>query len=121
MSFDLTPKATDSAAIVSGALLLAAPAIHLIADRLVEARFGGESSGNPMGIVGGAILDGIREPLIFGIGMGPAVCCGESRAMRTRCALGSRPRGTSVASPGHLMPRFPSSFLLLHPRVKVRW
>lgn len=73
VSFDLVPEASSLVTVESALLLLAGAAIYLVADRLVEARFGGEGSGNPMGIVVGAIVDGIPESLIFGI----AVTSGE--------------------------------------------
>ena len=53
--------------------MLAGAAIYLLSDRVVESQFGGEGSGNPMGIVVGAIVDGIPESIIFGI----AVTTGE--------------------------------------------
>ena len=53
--------------------MLAGAAVYLLADRVVESQFGGEGSGNPMGIVVGAIVDGIPESIIFGI----AVTTGE--------------------------------------------
>lgn len=73
VSFDLIPEAAALATIESAVLLIAGAGIYLVADRLVEARFGGEGSGNTMGIVVGAIVDGVPESLIFGI----AVTSGE--------------------------------------------
>ncbi len=73
VSFDLIPAASELPTVESALLLLAGAAIFLIADRIAEAKFGGEDSGNPMGIVVGAIVDGIPESLIFGI----AVTSGE--------------------------------------------
>jgi len=73
VSFDLIPEGSELSTAASALWLLAGAGIYLGADRLVEAKFGGEGSGNPMGIVVGAIVDGIPESLIFGI----AVTSGE--------------------------------------------
>ncbi len=67
VSFDLVPQAASLTTVESAFLLLAGAAIYLVADRFVESRFGGEGSGNPLGIVVGAIVDGVPESLIFGI------------------------------------------------------
>lgn len=67
MSFDLIPAGAELSTLASAAMILAGAAVYLVADRVVEGRFGGEGSGNPMGIVVGAIIDGIPESLIFGI------------------------------------------------------
>ena len=75
---------------------LAGAAIFLIADRMVEAKFGGEGSGNPMGIVVGAIVDGVPESLIFGI----AVTSGEpiSIALVAAVWISNLPRAMAPSS-----------------------
>jgi ZIP family zinc transporter len=67
VSFDLIPQASALVTVESALLLLAGAAVFIVADRLVESRFGGDDSGNPLGIVVGAIVDGVPESLIFGI------------------------------------------------------
>lgn len=65
VAFDLVPETLDiteaAAWFVVGAL------IFIVADRIIEARFGGEGSGNALGVVLGSVVDGIPESLIFGI------------------------------------------------------
>jgi ZIP family zinc transporter len=43
--------------------------VFVVSDRIFEARFGGEdlSGPSPLGIVVGAVVDGVPESLIFGI------------------------------------------------------
>ncbi|MCI0632403.1 MAG: hypothetical protein L0206_00560 [Actinobacteria bacterium] len=49
--------------------LLVGAAVFVVSDRIVEAKFGGEggSGPSPLGIVVGAVVDGVPESLIFGI------------------------------------------------------
>ncbi len=47
--------------------LLIGAVIFIGGDRIVEQRFGGDGTGGALGIVLGAIVDGIPESLIFGI------------------------------------------------------
>jgi ZIP family zinc transporter len=65
VSFDLVPEAIGITEVAIwffvGAL------IFVIADRIIEARFGGEGSGGALGIVLGSVVDGVPESLIFGI------------------------------------------------------
>ena len=65
---DLVPteEATMSLTEV-GLWLLVGCAIFILANRYVQNKFGGENSGNALGIVVGAIVDGVPESLIFGI------------------------------------------------------
>jgi ZIP family zinc transporter len=66
VSFDLIPEATELTTVESALGLISGAAIFVVADRLVESRTGGDD-GNPLGIVIGAIVDGLPESLIFGI------------------------------------------------------
>lgn len=50
-----------------GLWLLIGCAVFILANRFVQKKYGGEGSGNAMGIVVGAIVDGVPESLIFGI------------------------------------------------------
>lgn len=69
VAFDLIPQ--DQAAHISrleGALWLIIGAIIFIGgDYLVDKRFGGDGTGSALGIVLGAVVDGIPESVIFGI------------------------------------------------------
>ena len=56
-----------------GLWLLLGCAIFILANRYVQTKFGGEESGNTMGIVVGAIVDGVPESLIFGIQLATGV------------------------------------------------
>jgi ZIP family zinc transporter len=67
VAFDLVP---ESLALAEVALwFLVGAGIFLIADRIIEDRFGGsdQGGGGPMGIVLGSVVDGVPESLIFGI------------------------------------------------------
>jgi len=65
VAFDLVPEAINIAEVALwffvGAL------IFVLADRIIEARFGGEGSGGALGVVLGSVVDGVPESLIFGI------------------------------------------------------
>jgi zinc transporter, ZIP family len=67
IAFDLIPEGQvlDNAQLALWMLLGAA--VFVVSDHLVEARFGGEGGSGALGIVVGAVVDGIPESLIFGI------------------------------------------------------
>jgi ZIP family zinc transporter len=67
VAFDLVPESINLAEVALWFLVGAA--IFLIADRIIEERFGGDDQGGggPMGIVLGSVVDGVPESLIFGI------------------------------------------------------
>ena len=85
IAFDLIPEGEELPNPEIALWLLIGAAVFVLADRLVETRFGGDtaapaeppasadatepapSSGSPLGIVVGAVVDGIPESLIFGI------------------------------------------------------
>ena len=68
VAFDLVP---ESIAISEVALwFFVGAGIFLVADRIIEERFGGDDDrggGGPLGIVLGSVVDGVPESLIFGI------------------------------------------------------
>ncbi len=68
VAFDLVP---ESIAISEVALwFFVGAGIFLVADRIIEERFGGDDAGGgggPLGIVLGSVVDGVPESLIFGI------------------------------------------------------
>jgi ZIP family zinc transporter len=77
ISFDLIPESKPLADFLDLAVwLLIGGLVYLVSDRLVEAKFGqsaektksgAKSGGSPLGIVVGAVVDGVPESLIFGI------------------------------------------------------
>lgn len=70
IAFDLIPEAETLHSLAELSLwLLIGAAVFVVSDRVVEAKFGGEESSGPapLGIVVGAVVDGIPESLIFGI------------------------------------------------------
>lgn len=69
IAFDLIPDSDVLAAPEVALWLLIGAAVFVASDRVVESRFGdGEAEGaSPLGIVVGAIVDGVPESLLFGI------------------------------------------------------
>ena len=67
IAFDLIPESEVLPTIETAAWLLAGAAVFVLADRLVETRFGEGGAAGPLGIVVGAVVDGVPESLIFGI------------------------------------------------------
>ena len=68
VAFTLIPESEVLDTAESALWLLVGAAVFVIADRLVERRFGGEGGGGgAMGIVVGAVVDGVPESVIFGI------------------------------------------------------
>jgi zinc transporter, ZIP family len=67
IAFDLVPDASVLSNWELALWMLGGAAVFVIADRLVEARFGAEGGGASLGIVIGSIVDGVPESLIFGI------------------------------------------------------
>lgn len=65
VAFDLVPEAISTAEVAFWFLVGAL--IFVVADRIIEARFGGEGSGSALGVVLGSVVDGVPESLIFGI------------------------------------------------------
>jgi zinc transporter, ZIP family len=71
ISTDLIPEAVEDLAQWQFALwMLVGAAVFLLADRVVEKRFGEAGVGGAMGIVVGSVVDGVPESLIFGIQVG---------------------------------------------------
>lgn len=73
IAFDLVPEASELPGLESALWLLVGAAVFVVADTLVERRFGGDDAthagSSPMGIVVGSVVDGIPESVIFGIGI----------------------------------------------------
>jgi ZIP family zinc transporter len=68
VAFDLTDEAEALGGVGLAAWFLIGAAVFLVADRIVEARFG-SGEGSALGIVLGSVVDGVPESLIFGIGV----------------------------------------------------
>jgi zinc transporter, ZIP family len=65
---DLAPQALSLGSPTFAVWLLFGAMIFILLDRVVAKRFGGEGGGSgPLGIVLGALVDGVPESLIFGI------------------------------------------------------
>jgi len=82
IAFDLLPDAEELASGQGALWLLIGAGVFVVADALIErltapneaagsegAAAEGESSGGPLGIVVGSIVDGVPESVIFGIGV----------------------------------------------------
>lgn len=67
IAFDLIPESEVLDTLQSSAFLLLGAATFVVADRIVESRFGEGGAAGPLGIVVGAVVDGVPESLIFGI------------------------------------------------------
>jgi ZIP family zinc transporter len=67
IAFSLIPEAELMARPEVSLWLLIGALVFLVSDRVVEQRFGGEGAGQALGIVVGAVVDGVPESLIFGI------------------------------------------------------
>ncbi len=70
VAFDLVPEADTLPVWESSLWMLLGAAVFVVADRIVEKRFGGGGGSAALGIVIGSIVDGIPESVIFGTQMG---------------------------------------------------
>jgi zinc transporter, ZIP family len=71
VSFDLLPEATAHIEPwQTGLWMLVGVAVFLVADQLVERRFGSQGAGGAMGIIVGSVVDGVPESAILGIQVG---------------------------------------------------
>ena len=74
ISFDLVPQAQADLDKWEFALwMVIGVVVFLVADALVEKRFGSTGVGGAMGIVVGSVVDGVPESVIFGIQVGTAI------------------------------------------------
>ena len=67
IAFDLIPESEVLDTLAAAAWLLVGAIVFVLADRFVESRFGEGGAAGPLGIVVGAVIDGVPESLIFGI------------------------------------------------------
>lgn len=70
VAFDLTPEADVLPTLETTLWILVGAAIFIVADRLIDRRFGEGGSAGALGIVLGSVVDGVPESLIFGIQIG---------------------------------------------------
>jgi ZIP family zinc transporter len=54
-------------------VVLVGAGIFLVADHVIERRFGADGAGGALGIVLGSVVDGVPESLIFGIQLAAGV------------------------------------------------
>jgi ZIP family zinc transporter len=74
VSFDLLPEAqVHIKPWQTGLWMMLGVVVFLVADQIVERRFGSEGAGGAMGIVVGSVVDGVPESLILGIQVGIGV------------------------------------------------
>jgi zinc transporter, ZIP family len=74
VSFDLLPEAqVHIKPWQTGLWMMLGVAVFLVADQIVERRFGSEGAGSAMGIIVGSVVDGVPESLILGIQVGIGV------------------------------------------------
>jgi ZIP family zinc transporter len=67
VAFDLVPQAEELVGWQSALWLLIGAMTFLIADNIVERKFGEGDDAGPLGIVVGSVVDGVPESVIFGI------------------------------------------------------
>ncbi|HEX5039577.1 MAG TPA: hypothetical protein VFW95_05535 [Candidatus Limnocylindria bacterium] len=67
IAFDLIPESEVLPTLETAVWLLVGAVVFVLADRIVETRFGEGGAAGPLGIVVGAVVDGVPESLIFGI------------------------------------------------------
>jgi ZIP family zinc transporter len=70
VAFDLIPEANAISGFEVAVWLLVGAVIFIGLDRLIDMRFGAGGEAGPLGIVLGAVVDGIPESVIFGIQIG---------------------------------------------------
>jgi ZIP family zinc transporter len=74
VSFDLLPEAqVDIESWQTGLWMLLGVAVFLLADQVVDRRFGSQGEGGAMGIVVGSVVDGVPESAILGIQVGAGI------------------------------------------------
>jgi ZIP family zinc transporter len=74
VSFDLLPEAqVGIEPWQTGVWMMVGVAVFLVADQVVERRFGSAGAGGAMGIVVGSVVDGVPESGILGIQVGTGI------------------------------------------------
>jgi ZIP family zinc transporter len=67
VAFDLIPQAEELTAWETSIWLLIGALIFVVADNMVEKKYGEGDDAGPLGIVVGSVVDGVPESIIFGI------------------------------------------------------
>lgn len=67
VAFDLIPQAEELVEWETAIWLLVGALIFVVADNIVEKRYGEGDDAGPLGIVVGSVVDGVPESIIFGI------------------------------------------------------
>ena len=67
VAFDLIPQAEEMSGWESALWLLIGALVFVVADGIVERKYGEGDDAGPLGIVVGSVVDGIPESVIFGI------------------------------------------------------
>jgi len=78
VAFDLVPEAEELDQLELAVWMLIGALVFVIADRLVESRFGEGDDAGPLGIVVGSVVDGVPESIIFGIQIGTGQMIGAA-------------------------------------------
>jgi ZIP family zinc transporter len=78
VAFDLIPDAGGLTNWELALWLLIGALVFVVADRVVEAKYGEGDDGGPLGIVVGSVVDGIPESIIFGIQIGAGQMIGAA-------------------------------------------
>lgn len=104
VSFDLLPEAqVNIEPWQTGLWMMLGVAVFLLADQIVERRFGSEGTGGAMGIIVGSVVDGVPESAILGIqvGIGMTISLGFVAAVSSRISRRQLlPRPTSRQADG---------------------
>jgi ZIP family zinc transporter len=67
VAFDLIPQAEELVEWETAIWLLVGALIFVVADNIVEKKYGEGDNAGPLGIVVGSVVDGVPESIIFGI------------------------------------------------------
>ncbi|HXV70153.1 MAG TPA: hypothetical protein VEB69_01995 [Acidimicrobiia bacterium] len=78
VAFDLVPDGEDLNHFELAIWMLAGALVFVVADRVVESRFGEGDEAGPLGIVVGSVVDGVPESIIFGIQIGAGQMIGAA-------------------------------------------
>lgn len=78
VAFNLVPEAEELNHWELAVWMLIGALVFVVADRIVESRFGDGDDAGPLGIVVGSVVDGVPESIIFGIQIGTGQVIGAA-------------------------------------------